>query len=62
MTTKPWVVVVHAGYENERVTFECATYDDAYCAMHENYQPDEQEELHVDIMKRLPDGTLTTEY
>lgn len=59
---KPWVVVQNAGYTNEKIVHEARTYDDAYCAMHEMYQPDEQEELHVDIMKRCEDGTLTTEY
>lgn len=59
---KPWAVVENAGYTNEKVVHEARTYDDAYCAMHEMYEPDEQEELHVDIMKRVPDGTLTTEF
>lgn len=59
---KPYVVVQNAGYVGEKVVHEARTYDDAYCAMHELYQPDEQEELHVDIMRRLESGDLTTEF
>lgn len=44
-------VVVHAGYQNEELHSEWNTYDDAYCAMHENFTPEEQLELGVDIMK-----------
>lgn len=60
--TYPWVVVELAGYTDERVTHEAETYDEAYVAMHELYTDFEREELDVDIMKRLSDGTLTTEY
>lgn len=60
--TKPWVVVEHAGYTTEEIVCECDTYDNAWTAMHERYTDFEREELDVDIMKRLPDGDLTTEY
>lgn len=60
--TKPWLVVQNAGYTNEKIVHEAATYDDAWCAYQELYSWQEREELHVDIMKRLPDGTLTTEF
>lgn len=59
---KPWVVVQHAGLTTERVVCECDTYNDAWAAMQELYTDSEREELGVDIMKRLPDGELTTEY
>lgn len=59
----PWVVVKHAGYERESIVCECRNYDDAWTAMQEQFPfEQEREELHVDIMKRLPNGDLTTEY
>ena len=59
---KPWVLVAQAGLTAEVVVCECYTYDDAWTAMHERYTCAEQDELHIDIMRRLDDGTLTTEY
>lgn len=59
---KPWVIVTHAGLTTERIVHEAKTYDDAWTAIHELYSDWEREELHVDIMRRLDDGTLTTEY
>lgn len=62
MSQKDWVVVVNAGCVGERIVCECATYDDAWTAYHEQFTDDaEREELGADIMKRGPDG-LTTEY
>ena len=57
-----WVVVQNAGFTNERVVYEASSYDDAYCAMDEQYQSAEQDELHVEVLRRLPDGTLDSEY
>lgn len=59
---KPWLVVQNAGYTNEKIVHEAWTFHEAVRWMNDMYQPDEQEELHVDIMKRVPDGTLTTEF
>lgn len=47
----PWQLVQRAGWLNERVVGTYATYDDAYCALHEQYTPEEQDELDIDIMK-----------
>lgn len=60
--TYPWVVVEHAGYTDEQIVYEAETYDEATTAMRELYADFEREDLDVDIMKRLSDGTLTTEY
>ena len=57
-----WVVVQYAGFTSEKVVHEARTFDDAFCAMCEMYEPGERDELHVDVMKRLPDGSLTTEF
>lgn len=46
-----WQLAMYTGYNNERVLSTHATYDDAYCAMHEQFSDDEIEELGVDIMK-----------
>lgn len=59
---KAWVVVQHAGLTTERIVAECRTYDDALCAQGKLYAAEERAELGIDIMKRLPDGGLTTEY
>lgn len=60
---KPWAVVEGAGRDDERIVAECATYYDALCEEGGRYPtPDERTELHIDIMRRLDDGTFTTEY
>lgn len=53
-----YVVVKDVGTENEKVDTEHDTYSKALKAMHDHgAHPDT-----VDVMKRLPDGTLTTEF
>jgi len=59
---KSWVVVTRYGRTNEKIVAECATYDDAWTAYHELFSAQERAELDVDIVKRLPNGDLTTEY
>lgn len=50
--TDIWQVVEQAGYENEKVVFECDNYDDACTAYGELYTDDqEREELYVAITK-----------
>jgi len=61
--TNKWVVVIYAGEDRQEVVCECRTYDDAWTAYHEQFtNDDERDELGADIMKRLDDGSLTTEY
>ena len=47
----PYELVINAGYTGEKILSRWKTHNDAYCAMHENFTPEEQDELHVDIMK-----------
>jgi hypothetical protein len=53
-----WVLVQDAGTDAQTVYMECSTYSVALNTKYVNEKCG-----HVlDIMKRLPDGTLTTEY
>ena len=49
--SEKWAVVEQAGFTDERVASTWSTYDDACCALHEQYMPSEIEELPVYIMK-----------
>lgn len=53
----PYVVVMNPGMENEHKEYECETYAEA-CAKLRQYDEDE----HVDILYRLPDGSLTSDF
>lgn len=57
-----WVIVEGAGTDNERVIDEFPEFGVAMAAALRRYGSDEMEALNVDIMKRLPGGSLTTEY
>jgi len=59
---KTYVIVENAGYENERECDECQTFREALAHLKRSYSNAEQESLHVQIAKRLPDGSLTYEY
>jgi tRNA(Ile2) C34 agmatinyltransferase TiaS len=58
----PWVVVECAGREDEAEVNAFRHFIDADEWIARTYEEDEIEFLGVDIMKRLDDGTLTTEY
>ena len=54
-TSKPWAVVLNPGQDDQTI-WECFhTYADAAGALDQAGKP-------ADVMKRLPDGTLTTEF
>lgn len=57
-----YVIVEQAGHTDERIVAEERTFNLAYREMNKRYDVDELDALHVVIMKRLPDGSLTTEY
>lgn len=46
-----WSVVEQCGYTGEREVSTWDTYDDAYCAVKEQYTPEEEDELHVSILR-----------
>ena len=52
---RPWVIVMHAGTDAEAVDSDWPTHAAAVGAL-----TDADE--FADVMKRLPDGTLTTEF
>ena len=52
----PWVVVVNAGTDNQEVVNESPSFMAALQYWEGLADPTS------DVMKRLPDGTLTTEY
>lgn len=52
---KPWVVVTSPGQGDESIVFECSKATDAYAFMKDCKQ-------FTSLMKRLIDGTLTTEF
>ena len=52
---KPYVIVINAGADDEQVIEEHQSYIKAY--LRRNHQ-----HPTGDVMKRLDDGTLTTEY
>lgn len=54
-----YVVVVNAGQDNELVCGEYSTAAPAYAHLRRIARTDPRE--RVDVMKRLPDGSLTTE-
>lgn len=57
-----YVIVEQAGREDERIVAEERTFNLAYREINKRYDVDELDTLHVQIMKRLPSGSLTTEY
>lgn len=57
-----YVIVEQCGYTDERIVSEYPTFRKAYREMNNLYDVDEEGCSHVEIMKRLPDGSLTTEY
>jgi hypothetical protein len=46
-----WQVVEQCGFVNERIVSEWGTFDDAYCAVKEQYTSSEEDELHVSILR-----------
>lgn len=52
---KPWVVVTKPGQDDEEIWGDFQTYQEAVAELGEPGEP-------ASIMKRLDDGTLTTEY
>ena len=54
---KPWVVVTHAGTDLEDIWNDYSTFAEASTALKEMDGDD-----GADIMKRLDDGILTTDY
>ena len=44
-------IVEQSGYEDERVVAECPTLPMAQQTLRELYTPDEEDELHVQILK-----------
>ncbi|MGB4467547.1 MAG: hypothetical protein WBI41_05790 [Azovibrio sp.] len=62
-TRHQWAVFEQYGYRNERFVSSWVTFDDAYCAIKENYTPEEEEELRVSIVRWDEDTQdWTTEY
>lgn len=59
---KPWVVVEFCGMENEAIGADFKTFAEAAKNIEKWYGEDEIEEANVQIMRRLDDGTLTTEF
>lgn len=54
---KPWVVVTNPGTDDEGIWSDHPTYAEAKAELKETADDD-----RADIMKRLADGTLTTDY
>lgn len=42
-------VIENAGYQGERLRFECASWADAYRFIERAYSADERDTLHVDV-------------
>lgn len=57
-TRNPWVVVSHPGTDSEEIWDSHPTFAAATVAMNALKRAGEP----ADVMKRLPDGTLTTEF
>lgn len=57
-----YVIVEHAGWDDPIEVIDFPTSREAYRYRIEHYDADEIEDLDVLIMKRLPDGSLTTEF
>lgn len=61
--TNQYVIVEHAGEEGEaQQSMDFATLADAMHFLAKHYTAAERQRINVDIMKRLPNGSLTTEY
>ncbi len=59
----PWVVVSFPGTDRENIIQECATFKEAMSAKKQYWYDDNGLNYDdIDIMKRLDDGTLTTEF
>ena len=58
----PWVIVEQAGTDDESIRDDFPTFAKANKALADWYYADELESLGVQIMRRLNDGTLTTEF
>ena len=58
---KPWVVTEETGTDNEREVADFPSLKAAIGWADENYGSDYREQ-GIDVMRRLPDGSLTTEY
>lgn len=56
---KPWVVVENPGTDNESIVIDFGTFREACNWIDRNYTDDD---CPADIMRRLDDGVLTTEY
>jgi len=56
---KPWVIVENPGTDDENIVIDFATYREACRWIDRNYTDDD---CPADILRRLDDGTLTTEY
>ena len=57
---RPYVVVANAGFDDEFVVSEHATY--AQAIAFKRCDLGVLEDCDTDVMKRRPDGSLTTEY
>lgn len=57
-----YVVIEHAGEDRQTEIVDFPTRRQAYLYIADHYGIDERESLNVDVMKRLPDGGLTTEF
>lgn len=57
-----WAIVINPGCDNEEEIDSFQTFSAAFAWVRKEYTQEEIDEGAVDIMKRLPDGTLTTEY
>lgn len=60
METNKWVIVANVGQEDEYILDTYPTWGKAMDAMDKLYNPSFVSGF--DIMKRLPNGELTTEY
>jgi len=55
-----YVVVEQAGTDSEHVVFECVEAGQAHDYV-SYYNASERDELGIDVMRKMPDGTLSTE-
>jgi hypothetical protein len=64
MTERRFVIVEKAGYEGERDITHFPTLREAFAYQRGHYEPEEVEELHVDIRQDWTDenGDLQQEY
>ena len=62
-TKRIYRIIENAGYEREQdIGGSYASIGEALATIRRMYDPDEIEDLHVQIMLQLPDGSLTSEY